>query len=724
MKSQEKVESSRESPAYSPDPHPIRHTRLGAWDVYEQRGVSAGRKGNGMVASALESLRTMAECAPYVWKMFQDIFALSGCRRPLMLYGITSLAAALIPAITLWYHGQLLRIMQTVLDTRTLDKDSLLHICIGRIGCAVVNFILVRYRAYTYAGVDVQLQKWHARRLFRARARLDVPTYESASVQAELSAVGANQYSTPPVSTLSRITMLVTTAVQVCTQVTVLARVLKTQRGGLLYAALTLAWQTFNGLMDMGFFSRSCNLWIATVRDRDYRRYHGWTHVVKDKAHRKELVANDLVDYALSEYERASDRLGDPDRDFIQWQTMGPKTMRERLLSLLRHIMTELPQVTFTVQSMIYGPTSMPLSLATSHIVQSTTSMFTTNVWNLLASSQSLSGEFKLVRRLYLVTEIPNQIVDGRVPFPEDAAQVAYGFKLEFRDVSFKYPEAREYALRNVSFTVLPGQLCVIVGANGSGKSTILKLVLRLYDPEDGQILFNGHDIKTLRLKDLRQAISVLFQDYTHFPLSIRDNIAIGDPSAVDNDEHVRAAARLGGAEALIDKLPDGLDTYLEPPVHDQYSQHVLLGFMHNINTGSETTEGAYDALRRASGIKKTQTSELSGGQMQRLALARTFMRSVVSEEGKVGLLLFDEPSASLDPVAEHELFERLRKLRGNKTMLFSSHRFGNMMRQADLIMRVHIDESTVVAQGTHEVLLKQQGEYAKMWTLQAQAFL
>ncbi|KAI0641212.1 P-loop containing nucleoside triphosphate hydrolase protein [Trametes meyenii] len=488
---------------------------------------------------------------------------------------MTALAAALMPAITLWYHGQLLRIMQTVLDTRTLDKDSLVHVCIGRVICAIVNFFLIRYRAYAYSGVDAQLQEWHARRLFRARARLDVPTYETASVQAELSAVGENRYSSPPVSTVSRISQLVTTAVQVCAQVIVLARVLKTQKGGLLYAALTLAWQTSQGLMDTGFFSGSYNgIWVATAKDGDYRRYHGWERVVKDKAHRKEPVANDLVDYALSEYEKASDRLGsDPDRDFIQWQATGPNTTREKLL---------------------------------------------------------LTGA----------------------------------------------------ALRKD---------WIALASNGSGKSTILKLALRLYDPEEGQILFNGHAIRTLRLKDLRQAISVLFQDYTHFPLSIRDNIAIGDPSAADNDER--------------------------------------------------TAEEAYGALRCASGIKKAQTSELSGGQMQRLALARTFMRSVVSKEGKVGLLLFDEPSASLDPVAEHELFERLRELRGSKTMLFSLHRFGNMMRRADLIMRVftlvaqilsyclsirirHINESTVVAQGTHDTLVKQQGEYAKMWALQAQAFL
>ena len=221
----------------------------------------------------------------------------------------------------------------------------------------------------------------------------------------------------------------------------------------------------------------------------------------------------------------------------------------------------------------------------------------------------------------------------------------------------------------------------VIVGANGSGKSTILKLVVRLYDPDDGQILLDGHDIRTLRMYDLRQAVSVLFQDYTHFPLSvrlflsfllrslpnftrsslptgriavqIRDNIAIGDPSAAGDDDHVRLAARLGGAEAFIEKLPEGFDTYLDRPVRAHFA---------GLPEGTKTLFGRtvdHKGMRRAVGDKPTTTT-LSGGQMQRLAVARTFMRSLptdLKEDTRVGLLLFDEPSASLDPTAEHGTF-------------------------------------------------------------------
>ena len=215
--------------------------------------------------------------------------------------------------------------------------------------------------------------------------------------------------------------------------------------------------------------------------------------------------------------------------------------------------------------------------------------------------------------------------------------------------MSFRYPGSDQLALDNVSFTLSPGQLCVIGGANGSGKSTILKLAVRLYDPSAGTILLGGHDVRTLRLADLRAAIAVLFQDYTHFPLSIRDNIALGDPDRFHDDARVRAAARPGGAAEFVESLPDRYETYLDRPVRDYFS---------GMPEGTRTLFGRqidFAGVRGAGGMaSRTGGPALSGGQMQRLAVSRTFMRSVVSEDARVGLLLFDEPSASLDPTAEH----------------------------------------------------------------------
>jgi hypothetical protein len=180
--------------------------------------------------------------------------------------------------------------------------------------------------------------------------------------------------------------------------------------------------------------------------------------------------------------------------------------------------------------------------------------------------------------------------------------------------------------------------------------------------------------------------------------LQIRDNIAMGNPRRAQDDAAIEEAVRLGGASELVARLSDGLDTYLERPVRNHYSG--LPDEMKKL-FGRKVIDGPLGYL------DDTANQGLSGGQMQRLAVARTFMRSSTMEQ-EVGLLLFDEPSASLDPAAEHgtieisvfpfdpksssfflDLFSRLRKLRSNKTMIFSTHRFGNLTRHADLILCV-----------------------------------
>lgn len=169
-----------------------------------------------------------------------------------------------------------------------------------------------------------------------------------------------------------------------------------------------------------------------------------------------------------------------------------------------------------------------------------------------------------------------------------------------------------------------------------TGKSTILKLIARIYDPTQGDIFIDGRNIQSIKLQDLRRAISVLFQDYTHFPLSvsairavkvimshwsakIKDNIGLGDPEHTQDEDKILEAARLGGAEEFVNRLPDGFDTYLDRPVRDHYS---------GIPEGTKTLFGRpvdYTRVRGMGGMQSTNTTSLSGGQMQRLAVYISF---------------------------------------------------------------------------------------------------
>ncbi|KZV64748.1 P-loop containing nucleoside triphosphate hydrolase protein [Peniophora sp. CONT] len=635
------------------------------------------------------------------------------------------IAASLTPAVTLWFSGRLLEIAAVAVEKRAVNKPELLGIACGRVLCAIINLII----GHVYQSIAQQLQERISRHYsvhaFHALARLDVPTFDDPVVSRQLDVVLPNVAGGRSVVAFAAIGNVVgvgSTFVQLLAQSIVLLGVLRRQRDGLLLAGIAAFSDIFAMMSQSSLFGgystylpKSC-VWAATTRDEDYLRIEGYKRVVASDTHRKEIIASGLGEYMANQYREMVQRLGNRAGDFYVLLWAG--SMRFRLTGIVQSVLQQLPQIAFTLRATQY-PSSIPVSMASLALIQQSSSSFMRQVGQVFHSSENLGDTLGNLRKLYEADKIPNRVQDGVNPFPENAQSLLAGVGVEFRNVSFSYPGTDKKVLQDVSFKVLPGQLCVIVGANGSGKSTVLKLCSRIYDSTEGSILIDGHDIRTLKLTDLRRAMAVLFQDYTHFPLSIRDNIALGSPEHAHDDARVREAARLAGADEIIERQPGGYGEYLNRPVRDYYS---------DLPEGTKTLFGRtveHDPMRRAVGGNKPTSSTLSGGQMQRLAVARTFMRSLPTdpkEETKVGLLLFDEPSASLDPKAEHDLFARLRELRGNKTMIFSTHRFGNLTRHADIIL--YMDDSVIVEAGTHHELLKRDGEYARLWNMQAQAFL
>ncbi|KAF9242363.1 P-loop containing nucleoside triphosphate hydrolase protein [Melanogaster broomeanus] len=657
----------------------IKKTKIGVWDMYEERQSDISIPG----ASRLETLSQMVEGFPYVWRMLRDICSIPRCFMLLSLYFLVEVTASLIPAVSLWYSGQLLHLVETAVESRTVDKDVLLQVAAGRVACTVAERLLQYSRSRISHPLNMAIKQFYSSHIFHAMARLDVPTFEDPAVQRQ-----------------ARVTSnVIMTVIRLSSQVTVLIGVLRDQQDGPLLAVLSFSQSVFQWFSVKRFASSSL-VWAATTKNEDYIRMQGFKHLVDNPAHRKEVVAGNLGEHVTKLYREAASRVGDDAGDFPEMRRAYVVRDRLTLMSILREPMRELPQIVFTLRAVQY-PASIPISLASLTLINHTANSFSSSLFSLFGESFSLAEQFASVRKLYEISNIPNRVVDGKIPFPENQQTLNHGISIEFRNVSFRYPGTERYALHNVSFKIGAGQLCVIVGVNGSGKSTILKLISRIYDTTEGTILIDDQDIKTFKLADLRHAMSILFQDYTYFPLSVRENIALGDPNLAQDEDKVREAARLGGAEDFVDQLPkDSIRTTT------LFGRHV-----------------DYSHVRGAGGMRATNSSTLSGGQMQRLAVSRMFMRSLLSEtESSVGLLLFDEPSASLDPTAEHDLFERLRALRGNKTMIFSSHRFGNLTRHADLIL--YMDDSEIKEEGTHEGLLRANGEYARIWGLQAQAFL
>lgn len=256
---------------------------------------------------------------------------------------------------------------------------------------------------------------------------------------------------------------------------------------------------------------------------------------------------------------------------------------------------------------------------------------------------------------------------------------------IELRNVWFRYSADHPWVLTGVDLFLPAGQAIAFVGRNGTGKSTLVKLLCRLYDPTRGVILWDGVDIRDIQIADLRRRIGAVFQDFMNYDLTAAENIALGDIDALSDRERIVAAAQLAGAHDMLSDLPRGYDTMLTRM------------FLSEEDRGDPQT-----------GVV------LSGGQWQRLALARSFLRD------RRDLLILDEPSSGLDAVAEHEVHTRLREHRGGRTSVLISHRLG-AVRGADNI--VVLGDGAILEQGTHEELMATEGRYAELFRLQAAGY-
>src|SRR5438270_3349139 len=285
------------------------------------------------------------------------------------------------------------------------------------------------------------------------------------------------------------------------------------------------------------------------------------------------------------------------------------------------------------------------------------------------------------VNTLFDFLEYEPEIISPPKPQPIAQSMDVDGLDIEFRDVSFTYPgkdPETHAALKHASFTIHAGEAIALVGRNGAGKTTMVKLLTRLYDPDEGEIFIGGRNIKEYELKDLREQVGVIFQDYVNYYMTAQENIGVGRVELIEQRDLVMSAASKSGASVVIDKLPNGYDTMLGRWFKD---------------------------------LK--DSTQLSGGEWQKIALARAFMRDA-------RILVLDEPTSALDAQAEYEVFTKFRELTKGKTAVFISHRFSTV-RLADRIFV--IENGSIIESGSHEELMTLDGRYAALFNLQAEAY-
>ncbi|CAN5729593.1 ABC transporter ATP-binding protein [soil metagenome] len=291
---------------------------------------------------------------------------------------------------------------------------------------------------------------------------------------------------------------------------------------------------------------------------------------------------------------------------------------------------------------------------------------------SMLIGFSQLAGQALYLDDLFSFFEIQPEIRSPDDPraFP---TPIRKGF--EFDDVGFRYPGAERWAVRHLSFRLAPGEVLALVGENGAGKTTIVKLLTRLYDPDEGMIRLDGHDLREYDLDEVRANMGVIFQDFVRYHMTAAENIAVGRIGALDQRARIEDAARRSLAHDVIERLPAGYDQMI--------------------------------GKRFRTGV------DLSGGEWQKIAIARAYMRNAQ-------LLVLDEPTAALDARAEFEVFQRFKELSHRRSAVLISHRFSSV-RMADRILV--LADGEIEDMGTHEELLAQRGRYAELFELQASGY-
>lgn len=271
--------------------------------------------------------------------------------------------------------------------------------------------------------------------------------------------------------------------------------------------------------------------------------------------------------------------------------------------------------------------------------------------------------------------EIPNEKYEGTIPVEK---RLDHEYELEFRNVSFHYPNSDRLILKNISFKLTTGKKLAIVGANGAGKTTFIKLLCRLYDPTEGQILLNGIDIRKYEYDEYIRLFSIVFQDYKIFSFSVAENVAAGPEY---EEDRVVKCLKEAGIYERVSQMKYGIESRLLKDQQDNDQEGI----------------------------------EISGGEKQKIALARALYRDAP-------LVILDEPTSALDPLAEQDIYKRFNEMVSDKTAIFISHRMSSCRFCDEVVV---FDEGEIVETGRHEELVANTGGvYHKMWEAQAQYYM
>ena len=396
--------------------------------------------------------------------------------------------------------------------------------------------------------------------------------------------------------------------------------------------------------------------WTTERRELDYLRYIG----ANDKT-AKEIKLFGLTDFIAKRFKTLSERYYHINKKLTVKRSIYSAVFN--VLGVICYYAAYLVRIKSVLDGEITVGELTFLSASFNRLRNSLQTFFT-SFTRITQSALYLKDYFD-----FIDLEIPDENREF-LPLPE---VIHTGFEL--KDVHFAYPGSEHEVLKGVSFTLKAGEKMAFVGQNGAGKPTLIKLMLRFYEPTQGAILLDGININEYNKADFQKMFGVIFQDFFRYEFTLRENIAVGDIAAVQDDKRITNAAQLSLANEVIGDLQEGYETQL--------------------------------------GKRFKNGQELSGGQWQKVALARAYMKDAM-------VMVLDEPTSALDAKAEYEVFERFIDLTKGKTSIIISHRFSTV-RMADRILVLKAGK--ILELGTHNELMQTPKLYAELFDLQAQGY-
>lgn len=571
-----------------------------------------------------------------------------------LLVAVLTAVAGLIPVVHLWISKLLLDTVATILQGGVKDPDGGLARLLALVGIQAGMFFLttllstVQNTARELLGEQVRIRI--GVQVLEKTSRLELAFFEDEKFYNRLQNA-YEEVGQRPLEIVSQFFFMAQSLVTLSSMAAILAQLHWMALPFIIFTTLPALWiQNRYGFQ---------NYWMLRERAPELRKQHYYGMLLTSDWFIKEIRIFHLEKYLLDLYKTIFNKFFRQTRDLV---------LRRNGANILASGISILGWLSITAY-VIFRSVARAITIGDFVLYTQAVSAVQGGLQSFFGNLSSLYSHTLFLRNLFDFLSLPARDLAAGKQWTEPVDEI------EFREVSFRYPGSQNFALRDASFKVHKGQSLALVGKNGAGKTTIVKLLCRLYEPTCGEILVNGKNIAEYSPQSVQEQIAVLFQDYGNYYLSAAENIGVGKIDHRANRASIRIAAQKSGADRVIEDLPQQYETML----------------------GKWFEDGA----------------QLSGGEWQKVALARAFFRN-----GK--MLILDEPTASLDAEAEYEVFENLVQNNGEQIKLLISHRFSTV-RMADQILV--LEDGCPIERGTHDELIEADGQYAYLFKLQARGY-